>query len=75
LNDLWKFDGNNWMWKSGSSYWNHVGNYGQLGIPDESNVPPSLSINGGLGWTDLNGNLWLYDGKGKSKDYSDIYEI
>jgi hypothetical protein len=74
LNDLWKFDGYNWTWMSGSSYHNPVGNYGQLGIPDISNMPPSTPSYGGLGWTDLNGNLWLY-GEGKIKDYSDIYEI
>jgi hypothetical protein len=75
MNDLWKFNGYNWAWMSGSRYHKPVANYGQLGIPDESNVPPSTTYNfwGGrcLGWTDLNSNLWLYNG-GKSKDYSEI---
>jgi hypothetical protein len=55
---------------SGSDQINQNGKYGIPGIPDESNMPSSR--NNALGWTDLNGNLWLFGGgrhNGKSKDY------
>jgi hypothetical protein len=55
LNDLWKFDGNYWMWMSGSDEKDQIGIYGQIGIPDLSNTPSPRSY--ALGWTDLNGNL------------------
>jgi hypothetical protein len=72
LNDLWKFDGYNWTWVSGSKFRNHNGTYGIQGIPDESNIPPSRV--GALGWTDINGNLWLFGGviAGKSEENSTI---
>jgi hypothetical protein len=74
LNDLWKFDGYNWTWMSGSNEATQIGNYGILGIPDESNVPSPRQY--ALSWTDLNGNLWLFGGgeyyAGKTKDYSDM---
>jgi hypothetical protein len=48
------------------------GNYGELGIPDESNTPPPSEA--ALGWSDLNGNFWLFGGcnRGMTKDYSDM---
>jgi hypothetical protein len=61
LNDLWKFDGYNWTWMSGSSNETYLdGNYGIQGIPDANNVPSSKIF--ALGWTDLDGNLWLFGG-------------
>jgi hypothetical protein len=45
---------------SGSNETNQNGNYGILGIPDESNMPSSREY--ALGWTDSNGNLWLFGG-------------
>jgi hypothetical protein len=35
---------------------------------------PTYHRPGALGWTDLNGNLWLFGGNhgGKSKGYSDV---
>jgi hypothetical protein len=66
LNDLWKFDGNYWTWMSGSHLRGQVGNYGEIGIPNESNVPPSQRST--FGWTDLHGNLWLFGG-----DKSDLW--
>jgi hypothetical protein len=60
LNDLWKYDGNYWTWMSGIDDINQDGHYGELGIPNESNVPTSRY--GGVAWTDLSGNLWLFGG-------------
>jgi N-acetylneuraminic acid mutarotase len=65
LNDLWKFDPATgwWTWVSGSSTGGVVGVYGSLGVASAANVPGSR--NGGGGWTDLSGNLWLFGGNGE----------
>jgi hypothetical protein len=68
-NDLWKFDGNYWTWMSGILN-DIVGNHGELGIPNESNMPSPRQ--GALGWTDLNGNLWIFGGVGKTEYFSDM---
>jgi hypothetical protein len=72
LNDLWKYDGNYWTWMSGANVRSQNGSYGQLGIPDESNMPASRGM--ALGWTDLNGNFWLFGGvaSSKTKDYANM---
>jgi hypothetical protein len=45
---------------SGSNEGEQNGNYGIQGIPNESNMPSSRYL--AIGWTDLNGNLWLFGG-------------
>jgi hypothetical protein len=45
---------------SGSNERANQGNYGTLGIPDESNLPPSREIP--FHWIDLNGNFWMFGG-------------
>ena len=62
LNDLWKFDPSNktWTWVSGSSTSKSTGNYGTRLVPAASNEPPARA--GAVGWTDANGNLWLFGG-------------
>jgi N-acetylneuraminic acid mutarotase len=62
LNDLWKFDGANWTWISGSNSRNQPGNYGQKGIPAESNMPGARG--GAFLWTDSSNNLYLFGGFG-----------
>jgi hypothetical protein len=62
LNDLWRWDGINWTWMSGSNLINQIGIYGTKGIPDPANVPGSR--NGVVSWTDSSGNLWLFGGRG-----------
>lgn len=62
LNDLWKFDGNNWTWVSGSKAGIHYGVYGSMGIPNQSNIPGCRYRSGS--WTDSNDNFWLYGGSG-----------
>jgi len=39
LNDLWKFDGTNWTWVSGSDLINQPGVYGHMGVASPSNAP------------------------------------
>jgi N-acetylneuraminic acid mutarotase len=69
LNDLWEFDPSTdeWTWVSGSNTiaafnGGQPGIYGQQGTPAVTNTPGSRS--GALGWTDANGNLWLFGGAG-----------
>ena len=62
LNDLWKFDGTNWTWVSGSNARNQFGVYGTKGVPDPANVPGARD--GAVSWIDGSGNLWLFGGWG-----------
>ena len=62
LNDLWKFDGTNWTWVSGSNVVNQSGIYGTKGNTASNNVPGSRS--GAISWLDSTGNLWLFGGQG-----------
>jgi N-acetylneuraminic acid mutarotase len=62
LNDLWKFDGNNWTWVSGANTINQLGSYGTKGIADSANVPSARE--NAVSWADLSGNLWLFGGRG-----------
>ena len=39
LNDLWKWDGTNWTWVSGSNTPGQFGTYGTQGIAAPENVP------------------------------------
>jgi len=62
LNDLWKFDGTNWIWISGSNDINELGNYGSKGVPKSTNVPGARYH--AVSWIDSENNLWLFGGKG-----------
>jgi N-acetylneuraminic acid mutarotase len=69
LNDLWEFlpSVREWAWMGGSStvpaeHGGQPGVYGQLEIPAAANTPGSRW--GASGWTDGNGNLWLFGGAG-----------
>lgn len=60
LNDLWKFDGTNWTWVSGSDTINAIGTYGTVGVPAPANVPGARESM--AAWADASGNLWLFGG-------------
>jgi N-acetylneuraminic acid mutarotase len=62
LNDLWKYSTGQWTWMSGSSMTDQEGTYGILGIASPNNVPGARE--GGVGWTDTSGNLWLFGSSG-----------
>jgi hypothetical protein len=62
LNDLWKFNGMNWTWISGSDSINQNGTYGTKGIPSSSNIPGARRE--AVSWTDSNNTLWLFGGYG-----------
>jgi N-acetylneuraminic acid mutarotase len=62
LNDLWKFDGFNWTWVTGSSVINQAGTYGNEGSAASGNVPGArLSA---ASWVDQNGDFWFFGGLG-----------
>ena len=62
LNDLWRYDGVNWMWMSGSSAVDEPGVHGTLGTPDPGNVPGART--GAVSWVDDFSSLWLLGGDG-----------
>ncbi len=62
LNDLWKFDGTNWTWISGSDVINQPGVYGTKGVADPANIPGARAQ--AASWIDSSGNLWLFGGTG-----------
>ncbi len=61
-NDLWRWDGSNWTWVSGSDAPGDPGDYGTKAIPADSNVPPCRFD--AASFTDGAGNLWLFGGNG-----------
>ncbi len=81
LNDLWEYSitNNQWVWVAGSNTANQTGNYGlapvigpantataagTVGLTQTAGIFPG-SRWGANGWTDHNGNLWLFGGWGQ----------
>ena len=62
LNDLWKFDGSQWTWVSGTDLRDQPGNSGAFGVAAAGNVPGGR--HGAVSWTDAAGNFWLFGGDG-----------
>ncbi len=66
LNDLWKFNvaSNQWTWVKGPILNNDQnGAFGTIGVGNVNNYPSARGF-GSNCWTDNNGDLWLYGGKG-----------
>jgi N-acetylneuraminic acid mutarotase len=62
LNDLWKFDGTNWTWISGSNSIIQSGSYGTKGVSSASNIPGARNCS--ICWIDSNYILWMFGGYG-----------
>ena len=64
LNDLWKFDGANWTWMSGSNITDQIGEYGTTGNSDPAKfVPGSRDV--AVSWYDtINSRFLLFGGQG-----------
>jgi hypothetical protein len=62
LNDLWKFDGSTWMWVAGDNTRNEIGDYGAMGVAEDTNKPGARSLP--VPWADTDGALWLFGGHG-----------
>jgi hypothetical protein len=74
---LWKFDGTNWKWVSGSNVTNQSGVYGAIGVASGSNIPGART--GSICWKDGSGNFWLfggygYDSTGSIGDLNDLWK-
>lgn len=65
LNDLWKFDGTDWIWISGSNETNQYGYYGMKGVADPQNVPGAREH--AYSWIDSKNNLYLFGGYGNAE--------
>ena len=62
LNDLWKWDGQDWIWISGSNLSNQRGTYGDRGVPLTTNIPGGRRSHGS--YIDAQDNLWIFGGYG-----------
>ncbi len=62
LNDLWKYDGTNWTWVSGSKTSDQLGIYGTMGVAAAGNAPGARY--NATTWIDASNNLWLFGGLG-----------
>jgi N-acetylneuraminic acid mutarotase len=64
LNDLWEFNpgARQWAWMGGSHILNHPGVYGTHDKPSANNIPGARYL--ASGWTDAEGNFWLFGGDG-----------
>lgn len=69
FNDFWEFDPSTkeWTWMGGNTtacvYGAQSGVFGTRGTPATQNIPGCKY--GSSGWTDMNGNLWLFGGEGR----------
>jgi len=73
-NDLWKYNGGQWTWMSGSDNIDQSGTYGIMGTPDAANTPGARE--GAATWTDKSGNLWLFGGdNGGASMYNDFWKF
>ena len=78
IDDLWMWDGENWIWMSGTGKANQLANYGTMNVTKPSNSP------GGRGnvslWYDSEGNLEIFAGETTTeagatrKYYADLWE-
>ena len=72
FNDLWKYDGTNWTWVSGSNIGDQTGIYGTKGTAAPSNVPGARCS--AVSLIDSQGKLWLFGGFGSdSTGNYDLY--
>ncbi len=75
-NDLWsyKVTANQWIWMSGDSIANPIGNWGTIGLSMPTNKPNGRA--GAVGWDDNNGHLYLFGGSTTSINgsYNDLWK-
>jgi len=85
LNDLWEYSSSTqeWTWVSGSKAANSTGVCGTQGVASVTNVPSAREGEdaGGVlpGWTDNDGNFWLFggdngDSAGRYEFLNDLWE-
>lgn len=66
LSDLWKWSPATglWTWIQGDATTDQYASYGTRGVAANTNKPGARY--GGTGWTDANGNLWMFGGTGRT---------
>ncbi len=62
LNDLWRYANGEWTWMSGSDAGYAAGFYGLEYVAAPGNFPGAREDS--VGWTDAQGNFWLFGGEG-----------
>lgn len=64
LNDLWRYDAalQSWVWVHGPNNINTPAVYGTRTVAASGNLPGARQ--GANGWSDAEGNLWLFGGQG-----------
>jgi hypothetical protein len=70
LNELWSFTNGRWVFVQGNGV-NDVGNYGELGVPSEENIPPARTEP--CYASDTDGNLWMFGGFNADIDFADLW--
>lgn len=74
LNDLWRFDGADWTWVSGSDTTGQNGVYGTKGDASSDNIPGARTYS--VSWTDSSDNLWLFGGNNSVIGYfNDLWKF
>ena len=61
LNDLWKWDGKQWIWLKGDKSDDGLSHYGIQNVPNKLNTPPP-KVNFYY-WKDDQDNFWVYGGR------------
>jgi hypothetical protein len=75
LNDLWMYcvPTNQWIWISGDSTLNPMGNWGMVGVSNSTNKPSGRR--GSVGWIDYTSHLYLFGGGWvDSARYNDLWK-
>jgi N-acetylneuraminic acid mutarotase len=76
LNDLWEFDRTRWLWAwmGGSEVISSsLTAYGPYRVPSAQTLLGARS--GSAGWTDKNGNLWIFGGTGYGRNYGPLNDL
>lgn len=62
LGDLWKFNGQDWVWVTGPNTKDPSGIYGTKHVESSGSRPGGRRV--GASWVDQNGNFWIFGGFG-----------
>ena len=71
FNDLWKFNGTNWIWIKGANATNPAGTYGSLGVSNPANNPGSRAD--AVCWIDAADHIWVYGGFSAGTAMGDLW--
>jgi gliding motility-associated-like protein len=74
MNDVWRYspNDNEWIWMKGEKKENGKSHYGEKGDFKDENTPGARQ--GATGWTDKEGNFWLYGGGNSSDISTDLWK-